>query len=297
MPLWQYIIKILLAFTLCRWGGMLLGELLIVSLLLTQGISLSNPEALSPSTWLLLNFYGSIVFIILTLLYWKKIHKKPLKDMGITKTFGSYFLGALLGILAVTVVLLISVFAGSVQYQGMVLKPDIKILLLFLGGFLIQGAMEETLCRGFVLHGLKEKTSLSVASFFSTLVFILPHWNSLLEGTLLFSVLSILNMVLVSLIWVLLTIRFHSIWAACGFHSLWNYLLFNIYGLNLSSNDSQVPVLLNFQAQGENVLNGGKIGLEASVITTAVLSILLIFLMIDSKNTGHSGPGQISRNP
>ena len=72
MPLWQYIIKILLAFLLCRWGGMLLGELLVVPLLLTQGISLSNPQALSPSTWLLLNFYGSIFFIVLTLLYWKK---------------------------------------------------------------------------------------------------------------------------------------------------------------------------------------------------------------------------------
>ena len=30
----------------------------------------------------------------------------------------------------------------------------IKMLLLFLGGFLIQGAMEEALCRGLVLHGL-----------------------------------------------------------------------------------------------------------------------------------------------
>ena len=269
---------------------------MIIPLLLTQGISLSNPEALSPGTWLLLNFYGSIIFIILTLLYWKKIHKKPLKDMGITKAFGSYFLGALLGILSVTAALLISVFAGSVQYQGMVSKPDIKLLLLFLGGFLIQGAMEETLCRGLVLHGLKEKTSLLVAAFFSTLVFILPHWNSLLEGTLLFSVLSILNMVLVSLIWVLLTVRLHSIWAACGFHSLWNYLLFNIYGLNLSGNDSPVPVLLNFQAQGENVLNGGQIGLEASVITTAVLSILLIFLMINRKKMVHSSPEQTSRN-
>ena len=122
------------------------------------------------------------------------------------------------------------------------------------------------------------------------LAFTLCRWG----GTLLFSMLSILNMVLVSLIWVLLTVRFHSIWAACGFHSLWNYLLFNIYGLNLTGNDSQVPVLLNFQAQGENVLNGGKIGLEASVITTAVLSLLLIFLLINGKKMGNSSPEQTS---
>ena len=127
-----------------------------------------------------------------------------------------------------------------------------------------------------------------MAAAFSTLVFILPHWSSLLGGKLLFSAVSILNMVLVSLTCVLLTVRFHSIWAACGFHSLWNYLLFNIYGLNLTGNDSVVPVLLNFQARGETILNGGQIGLEASVITTAVLSILLIILMINGEKAGHS---------
>ena len=107
------------------------------------------------------------------------------------------------------------------------------------------------------------------------LAFFLCRWSGMLLGELL-------------VIPPLLTVRFHSIWAACGFHSLWNYLLFNIYGLNLSGIDSPVPVLLNFQARGETVLNGGQIGLEASVITTAVLSILLILLVIRRKKAGHS---------
>ena len=68
------------------------------------------------------------------------------------------------------------------------------------GGFIIQGAMEEVLCRGLVLQSLKEKTSLPIAIAVSTLMFILPHSLSLFSGEIIYSVIGVINLILISII-------------------------------------------------------------------------------------------------
>ena len=103
------------------------------------------------------------------------------------------------------------------------------IILLF-GGFIVQGATEEILCRGIVLHALKEKTSVWIAIAVSTVLFILPHWSSLFDGETVYGVIGVVNLVLISIIFSLLTVRYKSIWAACGLHSFWNAILYSVLG-------------------------------------------------------------------
>ena len=146
------------------------------------------------------------------------------------------------------------------------------ILLLF-GGFIIQGATEEILCRGIVLHALKEKTSVWIAIALSTVLFIMPHWSSLFDGGTVYGVIGVANLVLISIIFSLLTIRFQSIWAACGLHSFWNAILYSVLGLNLSGKDETVTAIFNMQSVGKNIWNGGEYGIEASVITAVVLAL------------------------
>lgn len=53
--------------------------------------------------------------------------------------------------------------------------------------------------------------------------------------------------------------------------TLITYFGYSILGLNLSGNDEIVSSVFDMRSVGNNVLNGGIYGIEASVITTVVL--------------------------
>lgn len=88
-----------------------------------------------------------------------------------------------------------------------------------------------------------------------------------------------MQLLLVSTIFALLIINDKNIWIACGMHSFWNFCLFNIFGLNLSGSSKNLTAIFDFSTNGENILNGGVYGIEASVITTAVLILYAMFLI------------------
>ena len=170
------------------------------------------------------------------------------------------------------------VMTGNIKYQGVFENADILMIILLTGGFMIQGAAEEILCRGIVLHALKEKTSLLMAVIVSTILFIIPHWSSLFTGEMIYGVIGIINLILISVIFSLFTIYFKNIWAACGLHSFWNAILYSILGLNLSGNEETVTAVFHMQSVGRNIWNGSIYGIEASVATTIVLAFALVLL-------------------
>lgn len=217
------------------------------------------------------------------LIYWKLIEKKPLSKMGLTKRFGNYFIGAAIGIVLLFVSVCAIIVTGNIEFHGLFKNADIFMIILLLGGFIVQGATEEILCRGIVLHTLKEKTLTWLAIAVSTVLFIIPHWSSLFDGGAIYGVIGVANLVLISIIFSLLTIRFKSIWVACGLHSFWNAILYCVLGLNLSGNDETVTAVFNMQSLGENIWNGGVYGIEASVITTVVLALAATMILYMSR--------------
>lgn len=217
------------------------------------------------------------------LIYWKLIEKKPLSKMGLTKRFGNYFIGAAIGIVLLFVSVCAIIVTGNIEFHGLFKNADIFMIILLLGGFIVQGATEEILCRGIVLHTLKEKTLTWLAIAVSTVLFIIPHWSSLFDGGAIYGVIGVANLVLISIIFSLLTIRFKSIWVACGLHSFWNAILYCVLGLNLSGNDETVTAVFNMQPLGENIWNGGVYGIEASVITTVVLALAATMILYMSR--------------
>ena len=74
-----------------------------------------------------------------------------------------------------------------------------------------------------------------------------------------------------------------NIWIACGLHSAWNFILYVIMGLNLSGSESVSKGVVLFSVQDTSILNGADYGIEASVITTVVLGMLL-FVMVKGWN-------------
>ena len=118
------------------------------------------------------------------------------------------------------------------------------MMLLTLGGYAVQGAAEEMLCRGLVFCSLKDKVSLPVAVGASTLVFICPHMGTLMDSEPVFVISGVADLVAISCIFSFITLRTESILAACGLH----------------------------------LLNGGKYGIEASIITGSVLTAAAFLL-------------------
>ena len=280
MPMALFVVKKILAFWLCYIVGLFLAEGVIILLHFALGKNMLVGDVFDAQTITLITYYGYIIISGVALLYWKLIEKKPLSEMGLTNHFGNYFIGAIIGVLLLAVSVVAIILTGNIEYHGVFENADILVIVLLIGGFVVQGATEEILCRGVVFRSLKEKTSLAIAMDISTLMFIIPHLSSLFDGGVIYGVFGIINLLLISTIFSLLTIRFKSIWAACGLHSFWNAVLYSVLGLNLSGNDETVTAIFNMQSVGENIWNGGVYGIEASLITTVVLAFAAILIMV-----------------
>ena len=75
-----------------------------------------------------------------------------------------------------------------------------------------------------------------------------------------------------------ITLRTGSIWAACGLHSVWNFCLCCVLGLNLSGSEGASTALINMRSVGNNLLNGGNYGIEASIIADIVIAAAAVLL-------------------
>lgn len=283
MPTALFVVKKIFAFWLCYIAGLFIGEGAIILLHFACGKNMLVGDVFDAQTITVITYYGYIVMFGIALLYWKLIEKKPLSEMGLTKRFGNYFVGIIAGIVLLAISVFAIVLTGSMEYHGLLGNVDILMILLLIGGFIVQGATEEILCRGIVLHTLKERTPIWLAIAVSTILFIIPHWSSLFEDGLIYGAIGVANLVLISIIFSLLTIRFKSIWAACGLHSFWNAILYCILGLNLSGNDETVTAIFHMESVGKDIWNGGVYGIEASLITTVVLALAAVLIIVIDK--------------
>lgn len=150
-----FIIKKILVFWLCYFAGLFLAEGLVILLHFACGKNIFVGEMFPPETITVITYYGYIIVACVALLYWKAVEKKPLSAMGLSKEIGSYFIGILVSFLLLGTALAVIVMTGSIKYQGMNESVYMPVIILLTGGFMVQGATEEILCRGIVLHALK----------------------------------------------------------------------------------------------------------------------------------------------
>lgn len=272
MPAVLFVVKKLIVFAVCYWSGLLLAEGIIIGCFFACGKNFLQGEMFSDDIMMLIKLYGMIVVIAVSVLYWKLIEKRKLSEMGVTKNLSCCFIGAGIGVLLIIVIVSAIMLTGAIRFDGFSANINIKMLLLMLGGYVVQSAAEEFLCRGLVFGALKDRVPVPVAVGAGALVFVLPHMATLADAEPMFVILGVLNLVAVSCLFSFITLRTKSIWAACGLHSLWNFALECVCGLTVSGNESSSSALINMRAAGENFLNGGKYGIEASAVTFAILA-------------------------
>lgn len=278
MPAAMLVAKKMLMFIICYWAGLLLAEGAVIGTMFACGKNFMQGEMFSDSVMDLLKYYGMIVILGWSVLCWKLIEKRKLSEMGVTRHIGAWFIGAFIGAGLLTVCVAAITLTGSIRFDGMFSNLNITMILLMLGGFVIQGAAEEFLCRGLVLCSLKDKVPLPVAVGASTLAFIYPHWSTLREFEPQYVFSGLLGLVVISCVFSFITLRTKSIWAACGLHSIWNFCLCCVLGLNLSGSEGASTTLINIRSVGENLLNGGTYGIESSIIADIVIAAAAVLL-------------------
>ena len=289
MPKLLYVIKVILFFWLCKFGSELIGEVIAIGVHFACGKNPLQGEMFDPQTITLITYFGYAFMIGAIVLFWKLIQKKTVRDLGFTGNPVSYLTGAAIGTVLVVISAVAIMLTGAIRFNGVFANIDTPMVAVMLICFVLQGAMEEILCRGVVHQLLIRKTSVPVTVGISAVLFTIPHLSGMSGGSPLIVAAAIVNLVLISVIFSLITIRFKSIWAACGLHSIWNYILYSIFGLNLSGIDGTVASVFDMTSVGSNILNGGEYGIEASIITTMVLSVSIVIIFMFSRKALKDG--------
>ena len=289
MPKLLYVIKVILFFWLCKFGSELIGEVIAIGVHFACGKNPLKGEMFDLQTITLITYFGYAFIIGAIVLFWKLIQKKTVRDLGFTGNPVGYLTGAAIGMVLVVISAVAIMLTGAIRFNGVFANIDTPMVAVMLICFVLQGAMEEILCRGVVHQLLIRKTSVPVTVGVSAVLFTIPHLSGMSGGSPLIVAAAIVNLVLISVIFSLITIRFKSIWAACGLHSIWNYILYSIFGLNLSGIDGTVASVFDMTSVGSNILNGGEYGIEASIITTMVLSVSIVVIFIFSRKALKNG--------
>jgi len=159
-------------------------------------------------------------------------------------------------------------------------------VLLF--GFIIQGATEEIIMRGWLMQLVASRHGLVLAVVINSLVFGLLHGGNIAPSRELF--LGLANIALFGVFISLYAAREGSIWGVCGWHAAWNWLLGLGFGLEVSGQAIETAPLITDLATTQAVpwwVTGAAFGPEGSVVTTAVLLIGSVFLGLRFRSKGY----------
>ena len=282
----EYIIKKILAFLLIYFMSAVLGEAVIIGLLSAMGydplhgdVPGGEASLLSQFVMNLFSLFGFAIFILVTLLYCRIIEKRSAKEIFGKKPL-DYLTGSLIAVTLLAVIVSFCLVTGSMTFEGLGTNIQLPMLLLLLVGYMLQSAAEEVMCRGFLMGALKGKVPTWLAVLVSSTAFVFPHLPSIMEMESKYIVVAILNLYLVAILFSLLVLRRGNLWIACGLHFAWNYVLGGIMGLTVSGGDGAAFGLFLFKVEKGTLLNGGAYGIEASVITTVVLGMVLAVMLL-----------------
>lgn len=240
-----------------------------------SGIDMQNASALEAGFWMGLQLIFSFALIYLILWAWLKFfEKRPFHTMGFEAgdALNKYGRGFFFGLLMFGGSVAILALTGSVAFEnGDPAKQGAAALggvVLVLAGWLVQGAAEEVLIRGWALPVIGARYKPWVGLLVSSLIFSLLH--GLNPGL---SAIALVNLALFGVFAGLYAIREGSLWGICAIHSVWNWVQGNFFGFEVSGTEAGGGTLLNLMETGADWLTGGPFGPEGGLAVTIVLMI------------------------
>lgn len=266
------------------YGGSLMGSLATVPLFLAlRNIPLffNNKDLLS----LLITLFSFAFISLLVFFRVKVIEKRSFSSIGFNKNnwLKKYSLGFLIGLAMMSIIVLILFPFGYITVEKNPIQPvgisAIASVLVILLGWIIQGATEEIVTRGWLLNVLSTKYNIGVGLLISSTLFGLMHLTNPNVNYI-----AVINIILVGLFYGLYVIKTNDLWAVCGMHSAWNFAQGNIFGFKVSGLDVSVGSLIDLNLVESDFVTGGIFGPEAGITATFILLASIgILLFIDKK--------------
>jgi hypothetical protein len=139
-------------------------------------------------------------------------------------------------------------------------------VLIVAVGWLVQGAAEEALTRGFLLPTVAVRWGVVPGILLSSLVFAALH---LLNPHL--TPIGQLNLFLFGVFAALYALWEGSLWGVCAIHGAWNWVQSSVYGFAVSGQGQQTATLLDLREVGHDWMTGGAFGPEGGLAVTLVL--------------------------
>lgn len=138
------------------------------------------------------------------------------------------------------------------------------LLGLYLVGFLVQGALEEWVFRGYVYRALRERWSWPTVAGGTSLLFAVLHFmNPGVEPV------GLANTFLLGIVLAATVEATGSLWPAAAAHGVWNFTIASVLGLPMSG--LQVTALFDLELDGRAWATGGVYGPEGSWLLTGLL--------------------------
>lgn len=267
------------------YGGSLIGSLATVPLylaLLNVPLFFNNQNLLS----LLITLFSFAFISLLIFFRVKVIEKRSLSSIGFNKNnwLKKYSLGFLIGLVMMSIIVLILLLFGYITVEKNPIQPvgvsAISSVLVILFGWIIQGATEEIVTRGWLLNVLSSKYNIGFGLLISSTLFGLMHLTNPNVNYI-----TVINIILVGLFYGLYVIKTNDLWSVCGMHSAWNFAQGNIFGFEVSGLDISVGTLIDLNLVENDFITGGVFGPEASIVATFVLLLsIIILLFINNTN-------------
>ena len=240
--------------------------------LISLPCTLFIPNSMAGSTSLIISLFATTAMVAVVLLYCLLAERRTLSSLGLIKrgALTEYAVGIASGLVLFGLPVLLCVATGTVTLSVAEPAPSLLPLLLYLVGFLIQGASEELLCRSYLMVSLSRGWPLWASAVSNALLFSLLHVAN--PGV---SVIALVNLFLFGIFASLLTIRRGSVWMVCAVHSMWNFAQGNIFGIPVSGLTGLPSPLSAEVAEGswQTLVNGGTFGLEGGLAVTVVLTV------------------------
>ena len=265
-----------------RSGWSLLLYLLIGAAIVT-GFSLLRhlQHHKMPLLWGFLIAEGlSLIAAVVPAFIMARIEKRPFGAYGLPRqgAFGKpFWIGALWGIVALTVLMLIMRAAGAFYFGSLALHGVriLKFAAYWAVMFTLVGLFEEFLLRGYTQFTLSRGIGFWPTAILLSFAFGAIHLRN--DGE---SYVGALGAAIIGLFFCLTLRRTGNLWFAVGLHMSWDWgetFLYSVPNSGLAAPGH----LLNPSFQGSIWLTGGTVGPEASVFVFVVMGLMwLLFHFI-----------------
>ena len=267
------------------YGGQIIGGICILPIYIMinkYSTYISNYQLIE----LFINLFSFIFISLLVFIRVKFIEKRKISTLGFgrEKWIKNYTKGFFTGILMMSIVVLLLFIFGCIEVEK---NPNQPVGISALGGvvfillgWIIQGATEEIVTRGWFMNVIGARYNISFGLILSSTIFGLLH---LLNPDV--NYLAVINIILVGFFFGIYALKNKDLWAVCGMHTAWNFAQGNIFGFEVSGINVEVASIFDLNLVGSNVISGGSFGPEAGLVSTCVLlsSILLVLNNIKDK--------------